>query len=402
MSSSQNLDRLRLRKNEERRLKAGHLWIYSNEVDTKITPIATLTPGQQVLVEDASGKVIGRAYANPHSLIVARLISRDASTEFTESLIVHRLKIAQSMREKTFPEQCYRWVYGDSDGLPGLVIDRFGDYVVVQLNTAGMDVMQAEVIAAIEKVASPLGILFRNDSPLREQEGLPQEVRVAAGEWPEELSVVENGVRFIVPGQEGQKTGWFYDHRENRQYLTRWVKGLRVLDVFSYVGGWGVQAAVAGAESVMCVDASSLALDYVEKNAQENNVAERVATMQGNAFDCLKALTEEKEKFDVVILDPPAFIKRKKDFKNGLNAYQRLNELAIRLLSKDGLLVSASCSMQLTDENLLDVVRGAGRHLDRHMQVVWRGGQGADHPVHPAIPETRYLKALFTRVLPSL
>lgn len=395
------LSHIALRKNEERRLKAGHVWVYSNEIDTKATPLSEFEPGQQVVVNDAKGKPVGVGYINPQSLIAVRIMSRDSRCVIGESLLTHRLKIALSLREKCFENHCYRWVYGDSDGLPGLVVDRFGDYVVVQLNTAGMDVMKDAVVAAITKVISPAGILFRNDSPARNQEGLPSEVEVAAGVWPETLSLTENGVNFEVPGDAGQKTGWFYDHRENRQYMTRWVEGKRVLDVFSYVGGWGVQAAVAGAEEVLCVDASELALDYVEKNAALNDVVEKVGTMQGNAFDCLKQLADEKEKFDVVVIDPPAFIKRKKDFKNGASAYRKLNELAMRLLSRDGVLVSASCSMHMPDEALLDIVRGAGRHVDRQVQIIHQGGQGADHPVHPSIVETHYLKAIFARVLPS-
>lgn len=400
-ANNSQLARVKLKKNEERRLKSGHLWVYSNEIDTKATPLNGFEPGEHVLVEDAKGKAVGVAYINPQSLIAARIMSRDASCVISESLLTHRLKIALSLRERCYEADSYRWVYGDSDGLPGLVVDRFGDYVVVQLNTAGMDRMREQVVAAITKVVSPAGILFRNDSPSRKQEGLSLAVEVAAGEWPDELSLVENGVNFVVPANEGQKTGWFYDHRENRKYLNRWVEGKRVLDVFSYVGGWGVQAAAAGAEEVLCVDASELALDYVEKNAGLNGVVEKVGTMQGNAFDCLQQLAEEKEKFDVIVIDPPAFIKRKKDFKNGLSAYRRLNELAMRLLTRDGLLVSASCSMHLPNDALLDLIRGAGRHVDRQVQIVHQGTQGADHPVHPSIVETQYLKAIFARVLPS-
>jgi len=401
-TDNSQLARVKLKKNEERRLKSGHLWVYSNEIDTKVTPLNDFEPGQHVIVEDSKGKAIGVAYINPQSLITARLMSRDSKCVVSESLLTHRLKIALSLREKCYEGGCYRWVYGDSDGLPGLVIDRFDEYVVVQLNTAGMDGLKEQVVAAITKVISPTGILFRNDSGARKQEGLPLTVEVAAGEWPETLSLVENGVNFTVPANDGQKTGWFYDHRENRQYLSSsWVKGKRVLDVFSYVGGWGIQAAVAGAEEVLCVDASELALNFVEKNAALNGVVEKVGTMQGNAFDCLKQLAEEKEKFDVIVIDPPAFIKRKKDFKNGLTAYRKLNELAMRLLSRDGMLVSASCSMHLPNDALVDVVRGAGRHVDRQVQIIHQGGQGADHPVHPSIVETQYLKAIFARVLPS-
>ncbi|PCJ41870.1 MAG: RlmI/RlmK family 23S rRNA methyltransferase [Moraxellaceae bacterium] len=400
-TDNQHLARIKLKKNEEKRLKGGHCWVYSNEVDTQVTPLTGFEPGQQVVVEDSKGKPVGVAYVNPQSLITGRIMSRDANCVISESLLTHRLKIALSLREKCFDDQCYRWVYGESDGLPGLVVDRFGDYVVVQLNTAGMDVLADQVIAAITKVISPAGILFRNDSSARKQEGLPLTVNIAAGEWPDQLNLVENGVKFVVPAKEGQKTGWFYDHRENRQYLARWVKGKRVLDVFSYVGGWGVQAAVAGADEVLCVDSSELALDYVEKNAALNGVVEKVGTMKGNAFDCLSQLAQEREKFDVIVIDPPAFIKRKKDFKNGLTAYRRLNELAMRLLTRDGLLVSASCSMHLPNDALLDLIRGAGRHVDRQVQIVHQGGQGADHPVHPSIVETQYLKSIFARVLPS-
>ncbi|RZU46971.1 SAM-dependent methyltransferase [Fluviicoccus keumensis] len=393
------MNTLRLKKHEERRLREGHLWIYSNEVDTAVTPLKTLTPGEQVLVEDFSGKALGIATAQPNSLICARLVSRDVKHPLNKSLLVHRIQQALSLRERFYADPYYRLVYGDSDFLPGLVVDRFGDYLVVQINSAGMDLVKDEVVAALEKVLSPKGILFRNDGKARVAEGLESYVAVAAGEVPQEVELLENGVKFLAPVHEGQKTGWFFDHRENRARLKGLVEGKRVLDVFSYAGSWGVQAAVFGASEVVCVDASEFALDYVEKNAALNDVAEKVGTFQGDAFQVLTELKEQGEHFDVIILDPPAFIQKRKDHGVGLQAYRRINELAMRLLTRDGLLVSGSCSMHLGPHELVDVMRAASRHIDRLAQVVYQGGQGPDHPVNPAITETQYLKCVMARVM---
>lgn len=393
------MNTLRLKKHEERRLREGHLWIYSNEVDTAVTPLKTLTPGEQVLIEDFSGKVLGIATAQPNSLICARLVSRDVKHPLNKSLLVHRIQQALSLRERFYADPYYRLVYGDSDFLPGLVVDRFGDYLVVQINSAGMDLVKDEVVEALEKVLSPKGILFRNDGKARVAEGLEGYVAVASGDVPQEVELLENGVKFLAPVHAGQKTGWFFDHRENRARLKGVVEGKRVLDVFSYAGSWGVQAAVFGASEVVCVDASEFALDYVEKNAALNGVAEKVGTFQGDAFQVLAELKEQGEHFDVIILDPPAFIQKRKDHGVGLQAYRRINELAMRLLTRDGLLVSGSCSMHLGQHELVDVMRAASRHIDRLAQVVYQGGQGPDHPVNPAITETAYLKCVMARVM---
>lgn len=392
---------LRLKKNEERRLRAGHVWVYSNEVDVAVTPLKGLLPGAQINIEDSRGKVLGSAFVNPNTLITARLYSRDADRVFDESLIVHRLNIALSLREKMFAEPYYRLVYGDSDGLPGLIVDRYGDILVVQIAIAGMEALRVAVVAALVKVLKPQGILLRNDSGVRALEQLPSEIAVVYGEVPELVKLTENGVQFLAPVQGGQKTGWFYDHRDNRARLAKMAKDARVLDVFCYVGGWGIQAAVGGAKEVLCVDSSSQALSHVAGNAERNGVGKKVKIRQGDAFEVLKALHEEGERFDIVVLDPPAFIKRRKDIETGTAAYRKLNDMAVRLLSRDGLLVSASCSMHLERDKLLDILRASGRHLDRNMQIIAQGGQGPDHPVLPAIPETDYLKAFFARVTPT-
>jgi 23S rRNA (cytosine1962-C5)-methyltransferase len=390
---------LSLKKYEDRRLREGHLWIYSNEVDTAKTPLKTLEAGEQVIIEDFAGKKLGIATASPNSLICARLINRDVKHPLDKSLIVYRLNQALSLRERFFDEPYYRLVYGDSDGLCGLVVDRFGDYCVVQTTTAGMEKVKDDIVQALVKVLNPTGILFKNDSKARALEGLPPYIEVAYGDVPKLLPLVENGVKFLAPAHDGQKTGWFYDHRESRAQLQRVVKGKRVLDVFSYAGSWGVQAAAFGAAEVTCIDASQFALDIVKQNAALNGLEDKVHTLQGDAFQMLTELKQQGEQFDVIVLDPPAFMQKRKDHANGLQAYRRINELAMRLLVKDGILVSGSCSMHLKTEELVDVIRGASRHLDKTAQVVFIGGQGADHPVHPAIPETSYLKCVMARVL---
>jgi len=392
---------LRLKKHEDRRLHTGHTWVFSNEVDTKITPLDAFEPGEVCVIEEASGRAIGSGYVNPATLISARLVSRDPAMLLDQSLITHRLNIALSLRERLFDKPYFRLVFGDSDGLPGLVVDRFADVLVVQITTAGMERLKAEVIAALDKVLKPQAILLRNDSSMRAMENLPSYIETVHGEIPEWLALEENGLRFETPLARGQKTGWFFDHRMNRARLAHYVKGKRVLDVFSYLGAWGVQAAAAGAESVLCVDSSALALEGVVRNAGLNHVESRVQTRQADAFDLLKELRAARERYDVVVLDPPALIKRRKDIKEGTLAYQRLNQMAMQVLGKDGILVSCSCSYHLERDTLRELLLKSSRHLDRFMQIVEEGHQGPDHPMHPAIPETAYLKAFFTRVLPN-
>ncbi len=393
---------LRLKPHQDRRLRAGHLWVYSNEIDTDATPLKGLAPGEPVVIENARGRFIGHAYANPHSLICARITSRDRAHPLDRSLLVHRMKIALALRERRYPEPFYRLVFGEADGLPGLVVDRYGEHLVAQIGTAGMEARREDIVAALRKVLSPESILWRNDSAVRELEGLARYVEVAHGQVPERLTVEEGGCRFEVSPFEGQKTGWFFDQAANRDRLMPQILGKRVLDVCSYVGAWGVRAAHAGASEVVCVDASARALQGVRENARHNRVADRVSVLQGDAFETLRALKSAGERFDVVVLDPPAFIKRRKDMKEGSLAYRRLNEAGMSLVTRDGLLVTASCSSHMTGEHLMRVVQQAARHGDRYLQLLETGQQGPDHPVHPAIPETAYLKALYLRVLPAM
>lgn len=393
-----NFPILYLRKGAERRLKAGHLWVYSNEVDIRRSPLTEFEPGTQAELRAASDKALGTVFVNPHALICGRLISRDPSQGMTPQRLTQRMEAALALRQRLFAEPYYRWVFGDSDGLSGLVVDRFDDVVVVQISTAGMESLKEAIVRAVQRLAHPKAIVLKNDGKMRQVEGLGSYVEQAHGPEVQALQVIENGVRFEVPLAGGQKTGWFYDHRTNRQRLQAYAPGKRVLDVFSYVGGWGIQAACAGASHVTCVDSSAQALDGVHHNAGLNGL-DNVETLEGDAFEALKALCDEKEKFDIVVLDPPALIPRRRDQKAGEQAYARLNQLGLRLLERDGLLVSASCSMHLSQERLVDIIRGSGRKIDRFVQLLEQGHQAPDHPIVPGIAETDYIKACFVRSL---
>lgn len=393
------LTTIQLRKNEDRRLRGGHLWVYSNEVDTAVTPLRGLTPGQGVRVVNHQGRCIGTGYINPNSLICIRLMAGPAEHPYDPRLLRQRLVRALELRERHFEHPYYRLVFGEGDGLPGLVVDRYGDALVCQFNTCGIDLARDVIIESLRELLTPTGILLRNDSPVRLAEGLPTEVEVAYGHLPEQTEIRENDVRFLMPLTGGQKTGWYFDHRDNRRRALRYVPDARVLDCFSYQGAWGIQAAVAGASQVSCVDASELALARVTANAELNHVSERVETHAGDAFKLLKQFAQDGREFDVVILDPPAFVKRRKDMDAGLEAYQRLNHLALGLLPPGGILVSASCSSHVEPTSFLNTLRQASARSQRRLQILEQGHQGIDHPIHPAIPETDYLKCLVARVL---
>jgi 23S rRNA (cytosine1962-C5)-methyltransferase len=387
---------LKLKRGEDRRLRAGHLWIFSNEVDTAATPLTQFEPGAAVQVHSDRDQFLGFAYVNPRTLIAARIVGRDAAYPLDGSLLVHRLRVALALREKLYREPYYRLAFGESDGLPGLVLDRYGDVLVAQSGTAGIDRLRAEIEDAVAKVVGTKTLVWKNDSGARDLEGLALDVS-ASGEIPQEITVREQGVEFVAPLAQGQKTGWFYDQAANRERLRRYLPaGARVLDVCSYVGAWAVTAMKGGAGSATCVDSSATALGYVERNAKANGVT--VETVRDDAFDALKALQEKGARYDVVILDPPAFAKRKKDVPQATAAYRKLNQLALPLIERDGILVSCTCSHHMPADDLAAAIQGAARHASRFVQILELGGQSPDHPVHPAIPETRYLKAFFCRV----
>jgi len=393
-----NLPRVQLKKGEGRRIRGGHPWIYSNEIATGVTPLKTFSPGQEVVVEAHDKSFVGTGYINPHSLIAGRIMSRDPSIQLDQAFFVQQIQNALALRARLFSHPYYRLVFGESDQLPGLVIDRFGHDFVVQVNTAGMELKTELVINALREVFPDLSsVLLRNDSQIRTHEGLETYVKPAYGQPPQEVSLEENGVSFIAPLEKGQKTGWFYDHRLNRGRLQHYVADKKVLDVFSYVGGWGIQAAFYGAKSVDCIEVSELAGQFITRNAELNQVADKVRVICDDAFDAMKKLLHVDKRYDVIILDPPAFVKKFKDRKEGLIAYQRLNEMALKLLTPGGILFSCSCSMHIGMDDLFGLLQRAAYRAQCQIQILERGHQGPDHPLHVSIPETDYLKAVVVR-----
>jgi len=393
------LPALRLKRNEDRRLHAGHLWIFSNEVDTGQTPLPKFKAGELVRVLAHNDRALGLAYVNPQSLIAARLLETWKIPD--TAWLAARMRTAMTLRDRLYAKPYYRLVYGESDGLPGLVVDRYGSSCVAQIGTAGMERLKPQIQEALIQVVKCDALLFKNDSAAREMEGLPSYVEAAKGSFDAPALVVEDDLEFQAPLLEGQKTGWFFDQAANRRALSKYVAaGARVLDVFSYVGAWGIRAAHDGAREVTCVDSSAAALELAAANALRNRV--KLATRKGDAFDVLEEFAKQGARFDVVIVDPPAFAKRKKDLPKALAAYKRLNQLAIQVLAPEGILVSCSCSSHVSAEELQDAIAKAARGADKHLQILEMGGQAPDHPVHPAIPETRYLKAYFCRINESL
>ncbi|EHJ48597.1 S-adenosylmethionine-dependent methyltransferase [Solidesulfovibrio carbinoliphilus subsp. oakridgensis] len=390
---------LTLRNNEERRLLAGHLWVFSNEVDIKKTPLTGFAPGQSAVVTASRGRPIGVATVNPGSLICARIMDRDPQTVIDTDFFRSRLRDALALRERLYATPHYRLLFSEGDHVPGLVLDRYGDVVVAQLTTAGMDRRREEIVAAIVAELAPKTIIFRNDATIRDLEGLPRDVETVYGTAPDTLTINEDGAVFEVPALSGQKTGWFYDMRENRTRLCRLTPGRTVLDLFAYAGAFSVRAALAGASAVTCLDSSETACAMARDNATRNGVGGKVATVKADAAAFLEECAASGRTFDVVSLDPPALVKRKKDLEAGLRAYERLNRLAMDVLADDGLLMTCSCSQHVDAWELRRVALRAAMAAGRRGQILEQGHQGPDHPAHPAMAETDYLKSFILRLL---
>lgn len=395
-------DSIVLKKGEDRRLRAGHLWVFSNEVDVAATPLTGLAAGQVANIVDAAGRPVGTALVNPHSLICARLISRRPNVAPSVEWLLKRLRTALELRERIFPQPFYRMVFGESDGLPGLIVDRFGAFLVAQANTAGMDRLRPEIEQALNKLLQPEGLLWRNDAAVRELEGLARVIEPGPGTQPEKLVVIEGAMRFEIDLSASQKTGWYFDQQANRQRV--WpllARCEQVADLYAYHGAWGLGAAAFGAGRVECVDSSLPAIEAIGRNALLNRLDDRVAATQQDVEYWLDQQLAAKARFDAVIVDPPAFAPRARDVKAALTAYRRINEKALRLIRPGGLLVTCSCSAHVFEDRFVDSIQQAARHVDRDLQMLMRLEQGPDHPVLPAIPVTRYLKGLVVRVLES-
>lgn len=379
-----------LKKDAQRRIFAGHLWIFSNDIDSSKSPLQQYSPGELISIETAFGKIIAIGYINPHCLLCIRILTLNLHDNIDALFFANKIKIAESKRKHLFSDNYYRVVFGESDRLPGLVIDRFNDILVIQINTAGMENLKLQLIEAIKMVFEATCLVLRCDSSERGNEGLNIYCEVIHGELPALVTVKENNCIYQIPLLNSQKTGWFYDHRLNRERIAYYCKNKRVLDVFSYCGAFTIPCAKI-ANEVIAIDCSEMAIKQLEENAALNALR-NIKTICDDALAAMQQLSIKTEKFDVVILDPPAFIKRKKDSKAGETMYQKFNEAALQLLNPNGILFSASCSMHLSAENLLNIIRRAGINTHKELSILECCHQGPDHPIHPAMTETNYLK----------
>jgi len=384
------MQKIILKKNEERRLLAGHLWIYSNEIDNKETPLKKFAPGELVQIFTASNQMLGIGYINPNTLLCARLLTRSSTEKIDTNFFTDKISRAFNLRGKFFLQPFYRLVYAESDNLPGLIIDRYGEYFVVQITTCGMEQLKNFIIAALVELFNPVGVLFKNESDARELEGLKKYTEVVYGAVPETLLMQENDVEFYIPVILGQKTGWFYDQRNNRKLILPFIKDKIVLDLYAYVGSFAILAAVHGAKEVIAVDSSALAIEFINKNANLNKVENIVIAKKADVFTFLSGF--QRNYFDCILLDPPALIKRAKDINSGTALYLKLHCLALQLLKAGGILITSSCSMHLMRDQLLDVIRKASLKENKSVKIVQQLHQAPDHPLHPAIKETEYLK----------
>ncbi len=382
---------IRLQPGRHKRAGGGYPWVYSNEI-VMDAAAKTLAPGMLVRLDSSTGQALGVAMFNPRTLIAARLLDRNADAEIGVDFLARKLEAALKLRERLYPGGYYRLIHAEADGLPGLIVDRFGEMIAVQANTAGMDRLQDDLVAALDRVVAPETIVFRNDSGSRTLEGLLEDIKVVKGTLDGPSELIESGARYLIDLRAGQKTGWFYDQRENRAQVARVAKDARVLDVYSYCGGFAISAARAGARQVIAVDRSQLALDFAQGSARRNGVADICSFVKAEAFAELERRAELGEKFDVVITDPPAFVKSRKDLAAGSRGYRKLARLASALVTPGGFFFIASCSHNVDRATFDDQVAHGLHDAHRTGRLLLSSGAAPDHPVHPALPETAYLK----------
>ncbi len=357
-----------------------------------------LPPGGLVRLVGASGRAFGTFMFNPHSLIAARRLSPDPEARIDAAFLAARLSAASCLRSRLFASPWYRLCHAEADGLPGLVIDRYGGVFVLSSGSAGAARLEADLLDALEDLFAPTAVVARDDGAARALEGLPRRVAVLAGTLPERIELEEGGVVFPVDVLAGQKTGWFYDQRGNRDAVAALSAGASVLDVYCHTGAFGLRCAAAGAARVTLVDRSEAALSIAAETARRNGLEGRVEIMRAEAFGLLERLIGEGRRYGVVVCDPPAFAKVRRDHPTALKGYEKLARLAASLVEPGGLLFLASCSHHVTAEAFAAcVARGLGRS-GREGRILRAAGAGPDHPVHPMLPETAYLKSLLLQL----
>jgi 23S rRNA (cytosine1962-C5)-methyltransferase len=373
-----------------RRARSGSPWIFSNEIRMDAAAKG-ISPGAVVNVRGEDGRGFGTGYFNPKSLIAVRLLTEECDGVIDADFFASRIGRALRLRDSVYDKPFYRLVHAEGDHLPGLVIDRFADTLTVQIGTAGMEKQRGAILAALDKLLSPTTVILRADAPSRALEGLDSYVETVKGAG-HRIAVEENGVRYIADLTEGQKTGWYYDQRDNRAFIAPFAKGKTVLDAYSYTGGFGLLAAKAGARETVCLDSSAPALALAEESARANGV--KIQAVKADVFEELERLIAAGEKFDIVLADPPPFVKSKKDLEPGAKAYRKLARLAAQATAPDGILMLASCSHNIPPDRFAAECAAGISRTGRPARLIRQAGAGPDHPVHPLLPESAYLKAL--------
>ncbi|QJW47511.1 class I SAM-dependent rRNA methyltransferase [bacterium BFN5] len=385
-----------LRKGAQHRVESGHPWVYQTELDTID---GEFQPGDIVDVYNSRQKFIGRGYINPRSQIIVRIMTREQE-DIDRNFFKKRIETAWQYRKQFInePEYC-RLIFGEADFLPALIVDKFGPYMVIQTLALGIDVHKETIVSVLEELFQPEGIFERNDVPVRRLEGLDDKrVGYLKGNFPTKIKVLENGISFFADIEHGQKTGFFYDQRENRLFLKPLMQGAEVLDCFCHTGSFAVHAALYGAKNITSIDISEEAVEIAKQNAEMNGVSDICNFQVANAFDALRTMSDEKREFDVVILDPPAFTKSRNALEGAARGYKEINLRGLKMVKSGGYLVTCSCSYHMDRDLFLAVVNDAARDAKRIIRQVEYRTQAKDHPILPASAETEYLKFLVVQV----
>ena len=385
--------KLKIKKHHEVRIVRGHPWIFSNEIEN-FAALKYLEKGTLVEVQVKKDEPFALAYFNPNNLISARILTYDIKQEINEDFFIEKISAAKILRDRFFDKPFYRLIHSEADFLPGLIIDRLDNILSCQISTAGMEKLSPLLISALEKLFPDATIIFRNDVESRKLEGLELYVKTIKGEIPDKIEIEENGLKFAIDVKSGQKTGWFFDQRKNRDFIGLVSKNCDVLDAFCYLGGFGLNALKNGANSVTFIDSSQEATNQVKQNIALNNFTQKTEIITKKVYETLDNADFQKRKFDVVVLDPPAFIKSKKDFFSGLKGYEKLVKLSANLVKPNGLLMLASCSHNATIGDLIAAANDGFRKSNRRAKLIRSFGADLDHPIHPALKESEYLKSI--------
>lgn len=387
---------VKMKKKTEQRVLGRNPWVFASEIE-KSPELDAAEPGALGELQSDSGRFIGYGYYNKNSIISFRIFTWEKEVKIDGGFIAGRIWNAMEMRDKIFSEPHYRMVHSEADGLPGLTIDRFDKSFVCQISTAGMERFKDDIIKTLTKIGAE-NILFRNDVPTRDKEGVPQYVSIAQGDIPPLTEVMEHGAIFLADLQNGQKTGWFYDQRQNRKLVAGFAKDKTMLDVYCHSGGFGIQAAKNGAKAVTFMDSSAPALEIAKKAVECNKITAKCEFIEDKAYDGLAKLASAGKKFEVIVADPPAFVKSKKDVSAGLMGYEKLAGLCAKLLTKGGVLFIASCSHHAEREQFIKSVARGIYKAGRGVRILFITGADSDHPIHPMLPESEYLKGILIEV----